>query len=808
MDDTKKGAWSEMPPEVWMQVLHKVPPLWRPVAARVCLQWNNLIVLLAQQTLPCIPLDAPQHGFPAPGVTCGMPDTRRGSFVHRNALWLRTKLLVEASAMSNDAGLRVVRWLLAAPSDQSESKCAAARPCPWSTEAYRRAARAGNLDVMAHLTAYASARDDAAAIVGAAAGGHLTVLGWLRRRHALRHVPNSGNNNTTDGGRDGGVARGRARLSASDPARGLCTLADTYPLWSHAAHRAAVQSGNISVIQWLDIEGCPRTSEGFVDAVETRDLTVLSWLASTSHRAPTHSATSGILLAPSAAHTDNEGRHQEADTHTRETWVAPPMRAAVRAAAQGWIDGLYCLYVAGCNMTSSDLITAAAGQGHIETIRWLRTRVVPGCSWNAEAVCAAIRGGHMHTLAWLVRQKSGLGPLALVEAAARGHVDLLAWLRCHEPDSEANGECTVGADVPHNALPELASPCPWPKSGALYHAAAVGDHVHVLEWLRKHRGMPSLESARCALDGAIGAGAIHAAGWLLDTVPHLVPQAESLWMSIGEGQARVTAWALENGIRLNSTPCTLAAGCDHVGLLAWLRAQSPPCPWEHFDDDPTGPAIPPARFVRRRPDDDAVQAPDSPRSYGRESSRANMRSGARALASGCYGSNGADRGEDGRGARHLLIDTDIVSDLFGACTQAAANGALDALDWLVGAGCWHDPQRLMEAAAARGHLHVIKWGRVAHGWPWHADVTAAAAKGGQSIHIVFALRDSGCPWDERVAAAYASRNDATALYASSVYARPHDPAPWDASVVSAALRHSHVALATALVSAGCPSTLG
>lgn len=719
--------WERLPAELWLDVLARVPRLWRPVAGRVTSTMRDLVIRLdATVDVPRMPADAPRTGAVEPNAPCRLL-TRPPFDRSRRALWLRCALLVDAAALADHTrAVAVVEWLR-----DAGKRGAATRPCPWNPDAYRNAARAGNIPLLALLTKDATAGDDVGCAIAAAEGGQLAALGWLHRRRRVRFDEYDAAT---------AAAASASAIPVSMAHRGGAVLVAPPVLWSKSVHVAAARSGNIAVLRWLDVEGCPRSGAAYVEAVTHRRLDALRWLASTSHRDTTDQEL-GERPPPSVTPVP------------RSVWIRPPRDAAVQAASQGWIEALECLYVAGCPMTDGILVASAARGGHLEAIKWLRERIDPPCAWSSNAVRTAVEGDHMPTLAWLARAGCPIGGTTYVEAAARGRTDLLRWLRC-EPFAHFDRHASM------EMLPELADPCPWPAAASLYCAAASGNHVSVLDWLCAQRVPLAAETAELALDAALSAGAVHAAGWLMDSAGHLVPQVQSMWFNVSEARVRPILWARENGCAWDSTMCAIAAGFDRVGILMWLRAQCPPCPWQ----------------------------PCQWRSSQRQS---------RGLDA--HGDDSGD-GCDHHGEKE--------SDAGDPCIQAALGGALDSLEWLVDAGCPHNPLRTMTMAASRGRLHVLKWCRDVCRWAWTSDVTAAAAAGGQSARLVALLRDSGCPWDARVASAYARRGDAHALQLLGTAHRPTDPAPWDASVVAAALKLNHNQLAHALVCAGCPAPRG
>lgn len=90
-----------------------------------------------------------------------------------------------------------------------------------------------------------------------------------------------------------------------------------------------------------------------------------------------------------------------------------------------------------------------------------------------------------------------------------------------------------------------------------------------------------------------------------------------------------------------------------------------------------------------------------------------------------------------------------------ALSAAACSGHLESVKWLVQAGSRWD-EDIMMYAAKRGHLHILQWLRE-QGCTWNQDTMFNAASGG-NLQVVKWLHGEGCPWDPE-AVKEALRND-------------------------------------------------
>ena len=141
------------------------------------------------------------------------------------------------------------------------------------------------------------------------------------------------------------------------------------------------------------------------------------------------------------------------------------------------------------------------------------------------------------------------------------------------------------------------------------------------------------------------------------------------------GQLTVLQW-----LRSQDPPCPwdertcyAAARSGHLTVLQWLRSQDPPCPWDpleslcdHFD----------AAMVGRK-------------------------GGLNLTLIQCV------RSEEPLCTLH---------DFF--CSDAAALGQLDVLQWLRSQDCPWNRQVVCNLAAAKGHLSVLQWATSSHRGRW------------------------------------------------------------------------------------------
>ncbi|CAM9971297.1 unnamed protein product [Ectocarpus sp. 4 AP-2014] len=196
---------------------------------------------------------------------------------------------------------------------------------------------------------------------------------------------------------------------------------------------------------------------------------------------------------------------------------------------------------------STDAVDRAAGNGHLEVVRWLYFHRAEG--GTAGAITAAAAGGHVRVLDWLARNTplmvtttrrtsffrgtSVLNPSALDRAAANGHLGVLRWFQRNNVN---NGRRSDEDGFTYRLMDEAAS----------------NGHLQVCQWLRQHR------SEGCswnAFDGAAGGGHTHVLDWL-DRHYHAVgPSAVAFTKAAKAGHLHVVQWLLRRH------PGQARAGC-------------------------------------------------------------------------------------------------------------------------------------------------------------------------------------------------------------------------------------------------------
>ena len=227
--------------------------------------------------------------------------------------------------------------------------------------------------------------------------------------------------------------------------------------------------------------------------------------------------------------------------------------------------------------------------------------------------------------------------------------------------------------------------------------------------------------------------------WGLD-----IPGRKQTWIvqAAGDGVLELVKELRAEGCPWDWRICSYAAKGGHLGVLQWLRRQTPPCPWDYHSC-----------------------------SYAAQGGHLEILQWLRAQGCPWDYNTCSDAAWEG----HLEIlqwarAQDPPCPWGGACSSAAWKGRVDVLEWLRAQDppCPWDRFTCIHAAE-RGHLEVLQWAR-AQGCPWDEGTCRAAAQAG-NLEILQWLRARGCPWDEKTCHSAAEEGHFEVLQ----WARAQDP---------------------------------
>ena len=132
---------------------------------------------------------------------------------------------------------------------------------------------------------------------------------------------------------------------------------------------------------------------------------------------------------------------------------------------------------------SSVTCSSAARQGHMETLKWLRSE---GCPWKASVCMGAARNGHFEVLKWLRSEGCPWDEWACRYAAEEGRWEVLKWLRSEGCPCEEKA-CSGAATYGHlQVLKWLRSEgCPWDEE----ECRTVGE-PNIVRWIEAQSSSP------------------------------------------------------------------------------------------------------------------------------------------------------------------------------------------------------------------------------------------------------------------------------------------------------------------------------
>ena len=164
----------------------------------------------------------------------------------------------------------------------------------------------------------------------------------------------------------------------------------------------AAENGDLTLLQWLRVNGCLWGPETCAKAASGGNLQVLQWLRANSCE-----------------------------------WGEGTCDAAIEAGARP------------CFCDPAALTGRARWSGHVELLQWAR---LEGCPMHDDMACMRAAGrGQLVVLQWLLANGSVWDSYTSLTAAAGGHLEVLQWAREHGcPWSSET--CTRAAQVPPPAL--------------------------------------------------------------------------------------------------------------------------------------------------------------------------------------------------------------------------------------------------------------------------------------------------------------------------------------------------------------------
>tara|TARA_Y100000768_G_C23974987_1_gene682599 strand:+ start:439 stop:2079 length:1641 start_codon:yes stop_codon:yes gene_type:complete len=225
-------------------------------------------------------------------------------------------------------------------------------------------------------------------------------------------------------------------------------------------------------------------------------------------------------------------------------------------------------------------LSAAARSGHLPCLKWMCTK---NPFWYKrdhpeQVLNAAANEGHVEVARWLMENGAQVGQEAVKLAAVGGHVPMLVdlldkgavWTQrtWHDMykylESRYNAYCQE-KPIPLPTLQFLVTTQRyWHRRQAWVNAVTNG-HVEAVEWLLGQEP-----------DVAPYWGRDDDAGLNLDYSPNAIHEYEGLGVAAYRGHTSMLACAHRNGVELTEELCIHAAAGGHLETIKWLHAHDAP----------------------------------------------------------------------------------------------------------------------------------------------------------------------------------------------------------------------------------------
>ncbi|KAF0687575.1 Aste57867_20694 [Aphanomyces stellatus] len=391
--------------------------------------------------------------------------------------------------------------------------------------------------------------------------------------------------------------------------RTLDSLVDLTTLTDKLVDIAAWKN-HFEILQYLDdeIAHAGVTSDAMEWACDHGNLDMLQYL----HRRGRDPCTQeGLYVAFEKAHLDvatyllEHGLAEKHDTC---------QESLAHVAGIGNVDAVKRMVALGATL-DRDSMDAAAGNGHLEMVRYLHANnSAAGCSYEAiqmsathghaavldflldkfpnvrikPDMCLAFRGDVVNLFEHAIDGAAGAGHLAIVQrlhevlpgpdgcstdamdnAAAHGHLDVVEWLHTHR--SEGCTQKAIDAAAANNhrdVVTWLQTHRHMTCSPEAMNGAAEHGHLEMVEWLH---GQPHTGCTYKALDMAAANGHLDVLRFLH---AHVCDQLSEHAMdgAVSKGHLHVVRWLHEHRKRAGASPDILDKATGNVPMTKWILA--------------------------------------------------------------------------------------------------------------------------------------------------------------------------------------------------------------------------------------------
>jgi len=200
-----------------------------------------------------------------------------------------------------------------------------------------------------------------------------------------------------------------------------------YPLHDDFSIATAAQQGHLHILQWWNTVGLTEQLWNLIFdlAAHARHVHILQWVHSLGCPVRVEQGTVTVLAY---------FEHLVVLQWLQGNGYAPKCTVWQNAIQTGNLVLLHWLGHQSKPFDTATFCMAAARQGCLEVLQWLRTQHPP-CPWDEKVCMEAARQGHLEVLQWLRAQHPPCpwNKTICTAAVHQGHLDVLQWLRAQHP---------------------------------------------------------------------------------------------------------------------------------------------------------------------------------------------------------------------------------------------------------------------------------------------------------------------------------------------------------------------------------------
>lgn len=329
--------------------------------------------------------------------------------------------------------------------------------------------------------------------------------------------------------------------------------------WSEWATANAAQRGDVDMLTWLDRNGCPLHPRTTDIAARHGHLGAMQWLVQQGVRPDWGTA-------DAAARGGHLGIIQWLNEQGFKTYILWAGESAIESGRPDlidWLDTVGVRWDTGC-------CQAAAERGDIKLLERAQAR---GAQFDASTCMAAARGNHLETLMWLRAQGCPWTHWTWYHALCAGNLDMIRWLYdegCPRTHADAVQAAYSGnLDVVEWAYRKVLLYGSYRRVAML---AIDRSHLHIVRWLveRGYRPDAQVFVAIAVRNEPQHLNWLWNRGWRID-------MTSAFRNAVPRSHLETMRWLRDHGYKWNERDCLLAAASCSIESFEWMRAGG--CPW-------------------------------------------------------------------------------------------------------------------------------------------------------------------------------------------------------------------------------------